>query len=241
MNFINSEDLVARPLQVKLSPVAIIRDNDTTLCTSLSDQMRGIGLSNVIVCADPNPDTFAQVIHDNAQAAGVLILGLRDAVLGPVDIADLRQSLPDWVIIVIDITGQAQSSADALAAGADDVLRSPFTAPEFEARVALRMRKAGMAENSTVLKSPLIARAQLTPVESQIMRILLAHKGKIVTRNQLSQLLDRADWLYGDRKFDVHITHIRKKLRAAYGDRFLVQTIRAKGYMVEILEDTHQP
>ncbi len=94
-----------------------------------------------------------------------------------------------------------------------------------------------MAEHSTALKSPLIARAQLTPVESEIMRILLTHMGQIVTRNQLSQWLDRAEWLYGDRKFDVHITRIRKKLRAAYGERFIVHTIRAKGYLVEITED----
>lgn len=239
MNIINSEDLVATPLQDQLSPVAIIRDRSTTLCNGLSDQMRRIGISQVIVCADSNPDAFTQLVREHARAAGVLILGLRDAVLGPVEVADLRQSLPDWVIIAIDMTSHAQSTADALAAGADDVLRNPFTPPEFEARVALRMRQAGMAENSSVLKSPLIARAQLTPVESQIMRILLTHKGKIVTRNQLSQLLDRADWLYGDRKFDVHVTHIRKKLQAAYGDRFLVQTIRAKGYMVEIAEEKH--
>ncbi|MFU8863071.1 MAG: helix-turn-helix domain-containing protein [Rhodobacterales bacterium] len=189
------------------------------------------------MCDDTCLETFANDILPDAPDAGVLLTGLRDAVLGPVEIADLRRHLPDWVIIVIDHAGTAHSAADALAAGADDVSRMPFPAHELLARVALRMRQAGMAEKSVSLETPLIARAQLTPVEADIMRILLSHKGQIVTRNQLSQQLDKSEWLYGDRKFDVHITRIRKKLKAAFGHRYLVCTIRSKGYLVQFSDE----
>jgi len=37
-------------------------------------------------------------------------------------------------------------------------------------------------------------------------------------------------WVYGDRKFDVHITKIRKKLRDAFGERYVVETVRSAGY-----------
>lgn len=217
--------------------IAVIRDRDRALCGSLADQIHTLGIPEIIVCDDTCLETFARVVLPDAPDAGVLLTGLRDAVLGPVEIADLRRHLPGWVIIVIDHAGTAHSAADALAAGADDVLRMPFPAHELVARVALRMRQAGMAEKSVSLETPLIARAQLTPVEADIMRILLSHKGQIVTRNQLSQELDKSEWLYGDRKFDVHITRIRKKLKAAFGDRYLVCTIRSKGYLVQFSDE----
>lgn len=237
MSSIDNEAAVLQQTLVEAPPLAIVKDKDNHLCATLSEQLHRLGIGEVVTYTENCPQRFVEQILKDTPVAGVMILGLRDAVLGPIEIADLRKILPLWVIVVIDLIDNAHSAADALAAGADDVLRSPFAASEFEARVALRMRQAGMAEHSTALKSPLIARAQLTPVESEIMRILLTHMGQIVTRNQLSQWLDRAEWLYGDRKFDVHITRIRKKLRAAYGERFIVHTIRAKGYLVEITED----
>ncbi len=217
--------------------IAVIRDRDRTICDGLADHIRVLGIPEILVCDDTCLETFVSLVLPDAPDAGVLLTGLRDCVLGPVEIADLRRHLPGWVIIVIDHAGTANSAADALAAGADDVLRMPLQAHELVARVALRMRQAGMAEKSISLETPLIARAQLTPVEADIMRILLSHRGQIVSRNQLSRQLDKADWLYGDRKFDVHITRIRKKLRAAFGNRYLVCTIRSKGYLVQISDE----
>ncbi len=234
--------LAAHRTVAKTTPaLAIIKDSDPKLCSTLAETLHMLGIAQVLGHTRSCPQDFANKTLAQVPDSGVLVFGMRDAVLGPIEISDLRLALAGWVIIVIDWIGNAHSAADALAAGADDVLAAPVVAAEFEARVALRMRQAGMAETSSALKSPLIARAQLTPVESEIMRILLAHKGQIVTRNQLSQRLDSADWLYGDRKFDVHITRIRKKLRAAYNDRFQVHTIRAQGYMVELTEDASQP
>lgn len=217
--------------------IAVIRDRDRALCSGLAEQIRSLGIPEILVCDDICLEAFANDVLPDPPDAGVLFTGLRDVVFGPVEIADLRRHLPGWVIIVIDHAGTAHSAADALAAGADDVLRMPFPAHELVARVALRMRQAGMAEKSVSLETPLIARAQLTPVEADIMRILLSHKGQIVTRNQLSQQLDKSEWLYGDRKFDVHITRIRKKLKAAFGDRYLVCTIRSKGYLVQFSDE----
>lgn len=218
--------------------MALVRESDKTLSDNLADHLRTLGIPTVAPCPPGSARSKDSAALRDKPRAGVLVAGMRDAVVGPIEVADLRRNLPDWVIIVVDHVGTAHSSADALASGADDVLRFPFAAQEFEARVALRMRQAGMAENSMALRTPFLANAQLTPVESEIMRILMSRKGQIVTRNHLAQRLDRSEWLYGDRKFDVHITRIRKKLKAAFGDRYLVQTIRSQGYLFDIPEDT---
>lgn len=214
--------------------VALILESDQALCDSLTDNLCNLGLQNVSHCAQAALGALVRdVLVRDTHRAGVLVTGMRDAVVGPVEVADLRRNLPGWVIIVVDHIDTAHSSADALAAGADDVLRVPFSAQELEARVALRMRQAGMAETSTALQAPLVAGAQLTPVETDIMRILMSLRGQIVSRNHLSQQLDKSEWHYGDRKFDVHITRIRKKLKAAFGNRYHVRTIRSKGYLFD--------
>ena len=225
MNVINIE-IPVKNRRVSIVPrVALIRESDQALCDSLTDNLRILGIQNVLHCAQAAPDAIMHDVLRDTHRAGVLVTGMRDAVVGPVEVSDLRRNLPGWVIIVVDHIDTAHSSADALAAGADDVLRVPFSAQELEARVALRMRQAGMAETSTALKAPLVAGAQLTPVETDIMRILM------------SQQLDKSEWHYGDRKFDVHITRIRKKLKAAFGDRYHVRTIRSKGYLFDFSED----
>ena len=237
MNVINIE-IPVKNRRVSIVPrVALIRESDQALCDSLTDNLRILGIQNVLHCAQAAPDAIVHDVLRDTHRAGVLVTGMRDAVVGPVEVADLRRNLPGWVIIVVDHIDTAHSSADALAAGADDVLRVPFSAQELEARVALRMRQAGMAETSTALKAPLVAGAQLTPVETDIMRILMSLRGQIVSRNHLSQQLDKSEWHYGDRKFDVHITRIRKKLKAAFGDRYHVRTIRSKGYLFDFSED----
>ena len=212
---------------------AVIRDRDRTSCESIADQIRVLGIPEIVVCDDACINTFADMVLPDAPDASILLTSLRDAVLGPAEVDDLRHQLPRWVIIVIDHVGTDNSAADALSAGADDVLRMPFSEHELVARAALRMRQAGIAEKSGSLEIPLIAGAQLTPVEADIMRILFSHKGQIVTRNQLAQKLYKSEWHYGDRKFDVHITRIRKKLRASFGDSYRIRTIRSKGYLVQ--------
>ncbi len=221
----------------EIPQLAMVRDTDHALCSNLSAQIQALGIQNVALCTQSCADIWEDGALRDAPTAGVLVTGIRDAILGPAHVADLRLNLPGWVIIVIDHVADEHSSADALAAGADDVLRMPYPPCEFEARLALRMRQAQMSVTGNGVDVPLFARAQLTPMESEITRVLIAHKGRIVTRNQLSQKFDQSDWLYGDRKFDVHITKIRKKLQAAFGERYIVRTIRSKGYTIQLSDD----
>jgi DNA-binding response OmpR family regulator len=72
--------------------------------------------------------------------------------------------------------------------------------------------------------------ANLTTAEAQILRILMAKDGRIVTRDELSLALDARPWRHGDRKFDVHMAKIRKKLLATFGSNLTVSTIRSRGY-----------
>lgn len=142
-------------------------------------------------------------------------------------IAHARSVLPETRILVVDATSDETSVAEAFAAGAHDVMHAPFPFPELEARLGL-----DPADRKLSTPDPILSQLALTPVEREIMTLLLARPGQIVTRDQLARRIDKSDWTYGDRKFDVHVTNIRKKLQATFGDRFSVGTIRSLGYLL---------
>ena len=52
--------------------------------------------------------------------------------------------------------------------------------------------------------------------------------------DELSQHLYGRDWDYQDRRFDVHIGRIRRKIRDTFKGLYAIQTIRSAGYMFEV-------
>ncbi len=213
-------------------PLAVVIEPDSGLRERLAAQLQRAATHRVAArpsCDDALAAQLAEI------EGGLLVVGMRDPrgrIAGLV--RHCRDRAPGVVILVIDHADDADSVGHAFAAGADDVLRPGFAPGEFAARLELRLRQAAEATaRRRELQEAFLTAAGLTPVETEIVRLLFSNKGGIVTRNQLSRHLDDCDWIYGDRKFDVHITKIRKKLQAVPGPRYTVRTIRSEGYVLD--------
>jgi two-component system, OmpR family, KDP operon response regulator KdpE len=157
--------------------------------------------------------------------AVVLDLGLPD--MGGLEV--LRQ-LREWsrvpVLVLTVIAGEPEKVA-ALDAGADDYLTKPFGAAELTARLRAILRRApGENEPSVIvfgdiemdLSARLVRRrgaeVRLTAKEYAMLRLLVMHRGKVVTHGQMLRELwgPRAE---GNTHYlRVHMTHIRQKLEA---------------------------
>ncbi|WP_370399474.1 winged helix-turn-helix domain-containing protein [Sulfitobacter sp. JB4-11] len=145
-----------------------------------------------------------------------------------------NKGLPTLVIAVLK--DLPSLGAQMYEAGAADVVHWPTDLKE----IALRLRHhlCHMWDSSSTIdlstdweaESFVADIADLTTAEAQIVRILMANDGRIVTRDDLSLALDARPWRHGDRKFDVHMASIRKKLLAAFGSNLTVSTIRSRGY-----------
>lgn len=207
--------------------LAIAVERDKKACTALVAGLRRGGVARVQHRATPET---ARALIEGGQTLRLLAIGLDDPARPALElIRDCRDRFPQSVILAIDHAPGAETAADAFRAGADDVLRSPFPESELVARLARRLGHAIPAADIPGT----ISEINFTPVEARILQVLIAHPGEIVTRNTLAKAIDNADWAYGDRKFDVHITRIRRKLRSALGDRMTVRTIRAEGYCID--------
>jgi len=67
----------------------------------------------------------------------------------------------------------------------------------------------------------------LTFSEFGILRRLINHRGKVLTRNQLLDELQNSDAFVVDRNIDVHIASLRKKLGPNFN---WIETVRGVGY-----------
>jgi two-component system KDP operon response regulator KdpE len=155
--------------------------------------------------------------------AVVLDLGLPD--LGGLEV--LRQ-LREWsrvpVLVLTVISGEAEKVA-ALDAGADDFLTKPFGSGELAARLRAILRRApGENEPAVIafgnIEVDLAARTvrrqgaevRLTAKEYAMLRLLVLHRGKVVTHGHMLRELWGPKAEENTHYLRVHMTHIRQKL-----------------------------
>jgi DNA-binding response OmpR family regulator len=145
-------------------------------------------------------------------------------------------------IIMLTARDDELDKVVGLELGADDYITKPFSIREFRSRVRALLRRAAHAADGTDrdviavdglaidLSKRLVEldgrRIDLTYVEFELLRALVAKPGRVFSRQALLQGL-WGDYAYREpRTIDVHIRHLREKL----GDPELIQTVRGVGY-----------
>ncbi len=152
-------------------------------------------------------------------------------------------------VIVLSARGEEAVKIEALELGADDYLTKPFAMGELHARIRAVLRRAGQAAaaEGRLTAGPVVLdmlahevtvdgrRADLTPREFEILRVLLANPGRLVTHGRLL----RAVWgeaYQGERHYvHVHVSTLRRKLAALDTTgvaRSLIVTEPGVGYRV---------
>jgi two-component system KDP operon response regulator KdpE len=153
-------------------------------------------------------------------------------------------------IIIVSARGAEASKVEALEQGADDYLTKPFGTPELHARLRAVLRRAGgpaadvdgRTRNDAVVLDPLAHQVtvhdqptSLAPREFELLRVLLDHPGRLVTRGRIL----RAVWgaAYDDEAHYIHVyvSQLRRKLARADPDGCLSDLLVAEpgvGYRV---------
>jgi two-component system KDP operon response regulator KdpE len=137
-------------------------------------------------------------------------------------------------ILVLSARDREADKVAALEAGADDYLAKPFGMAELQARIEAVLRRAGPGSTAAPADRPDVLRVgeleldpaahtvsvglepvRLTPLEFQVLQVLLVHAGRLVTYGRLL----REVWgtAYDDEAHYVHVYvgQIRRKLRRA--------------------------
>ena len=197
------------------------------------------------------PDA-ATAIHEWERARPDLVildLGLPDAD-GMVVLERVRAEASTPVLVLTARDAERDKVA-ALDAGADDHVAKPFGMAELHARVrALLRRAAGPAADATgtvelgsltldIARHTVTVAGQpvrLTPREFEVLKVLVAHAGRLVTHGRLLRAVWGRAYDEESHYLHVYVSQIRRKLAAADPDGSLAGLIVAEpgvGYRLE--------
>ena len=162
-------------------------------------------------------------------------------------------------IVILSGRYEEREKVEALDRGADDYVTKPFGVDELNARlrVALRHATGPAGDRDGVIESGILRldparhevtvdgrRVDLTPREFEILRVLLSHAGRLVTKGRLLRAVWGEAYQHEDSYVYVHVSQLRRKLAAADPDgslRDLVVTEPGVGYRVRDLRETGEP
>ena len=130
-----------------------------------------------------------------------------------------------------------------LDAGADDYITKPFSVLELCARVRSQLRRVAeqkgkrqmyqagdlninIATREVIIDGHLL---ELTFKEFELLRELIEHQDRAVTRAELLSKVWGDDFYGETRTLDIHVATLRQKIRAASSHDF-IKTIRGIGY-----------
>ena len=145
-------------------------------------------------------------------------------------------------IIVISAAEIDTNVMHAVAAGADDYIMKPFAMTVLLAKIqALLRRNKQTADAEEIMWdhnsfNPLTniltnenGTAQLTPTEGSMLQVLLSHRYKTVSKEQLLQWLWQGGKYLNENTLNVNISRLRTKL-STIGLRQCIHTERGLGY-----------
>lgn len=133
-------------------------------------------------------------------------------------------------IVILSARGEEATKIEALERGADDYVTKPFGMGELHARIRAALRRAGgpAADEDGILRNGSIELdvpahevrvsgrpVQLGPREYQILEVLLANPGRLVTRGRLLRAAWGEAYASEDHYVHVYLSQLRKKLAAA--------------------------
>ena len=179
----------------------------------------------------------------------ILDLGLPD-----MDGVDVTRRVREWneiPIIVLSVRNREVEKIEALNAGADDFLTKPFGVGELLARIRVIMRRVvNVGSHPIYQMGDLVidmdkhevtrgsVQISLTPIEFELMNILVQNAGKVVTQRQLIHKVWGPGYEDESRLLRVNISHLRRKIEPNPNQPRFILTELGIGYRMGDDEST---
>ena len=218
----------------------LVVEDERALCETIVRSLRRLAYS-VDPCYDG--DTAIDLLGSERYDLVLLDLNLPGAD-GMTVLRTLRQTDRETRVLILSARSEVADKVEGLDAGANDYLAKPFHLEELEARSrSLTLRQ--FTQNDVVLHcGPLSFDARsrtataagqplaLTRKETGILEYLLLHRGRPVSQEELLEHVWDNSVDNFSNSIRVHISALRKKLRAALGYDPVRNRI-GEGYLIE--------
>lgn len=224
----------------------LIIDDDLAICELIKVNLELLGYS-----CDYSTDPVRGFALVKQEEPALVILDVMMGKVSGYDIAQkIRQTknISKTPIIMLTALGELNNKLEGFNSGVDDYMVKPFEIEELKARVLALLNRSGQEISSLRVKEILSKgditlipesysvqivdkTAQLTPIEFDILNVLMQNENSMVSSRQLSKEV----WGYDDDNdtdtIRVHITHLRSKIdKISSSKNKYIKTIYGGGY-----------
>jgi DNA-binding response OmpR family regulator len=226
------------------TPTILVVEDDAPIRRGLCDALRFAGYEVI--------DAGDGAVGRERALYGHYDLLLLDLILPHVSgfeiLEAVRRQRPGVSVIILSARGEENDKVRGLALGADDYVMKPFSVRELLARVDAVLRRAperpqpvdtiefpnGVADLARrEVRHRGGGRELLSEREADLLRYLAAHRGRVLSRDEILRRVWRLDpKSVATRTIDMHVASLRQKLRDDAGEPAIVLTVRGAGYML---------
>ena len=224
-----------------MSKKILIIEDDPGIQMSLEDEFESEGY--IVYTADDGEEGL-KMVED--QKPDLIILDVMLPILDGYEVCKkLRREGDNTPIIMLTVKDKEIDKVLGLELGADDYVTKPFSLRELLARVKTLFRRT--EERSTELTTYCIGETELnfkkyeatkrgkkveyTPLEFQMLKLLVKQKGQVLTRNDLlDKIWGEDNLVVSSRTIDSHIANIRKKIEDDPSNPKFIKSVRGVGY-----------
>lgn len=155
----------------------------------------------------------------------------------------LRRDGSKTPVLFLTARDGTEDKVRGLTLGGDDYLVKPFSLDELVARIGAVLRRAGADKGTAVLSCADLAldddahrvtrsgvEVSLSPTEYNLLRFLLANKGRVLSKAQILDHVWQYDFGGEGGVVETYIGYLRKKLD--HVEPKLIHTVRGVGYVI---------
>jgi len=192
------------------------------------------------------PDGNRGLERFRADRPSLVVLDLMLPEMSGLDLCKLIREESQVPIIMLTAKDAEADKVAGLELGADDYVTKPFSMRELVSRVRAQLRRAGMAGgvagNEVLSGGPVVLDPErhevrvrgdlvsLPPKEFSLLHLLLARKGRLVTRHFMLEEIWGPDYFGDTKTLDVHVKRVREKVEEEPRNPKFIVTVRGLGY-----------
>jgi two-component system KDP operon response regulator KdpE len=203
-----------------MSTQILLVDDEPSIQRATATLLRSRGYS--VVVAGSGVEAL-EIFERERPNLVILDLGLPD--MDGTEVCRRLHARADVPILVLSVRGEERSKVQALDAGADDYVTKPFGPDELLARIRAGLRRSGGTElHGRVERGDLSidfdkhrvyrndVDIRLTPKEFQLLTLLVAHTGRVVTHRSIAKSIWGTTGAAQNEHLRVLVGQLRKKL-----------------------------
>jgi two-component system phosphate regulon response regulator OmpR len=235
-----------------MTETVLIVDDDVRLASMLSEYLSRAGFA--VDTRHSGRAGLAAVVNPGrgGRTYDAVVLDVMLPDLDGLEVCRQLRASTDIPILMLTARGEETDRIVGLELGADDYLPKPFNPRELQARLKAILRRHrrsdsvggdtlrfGRLEIDGGARSVRIdgVTRTLTSYQFELLLVFARHAGRVLSREQLMDLMRGAELEAFDRSIDVHVSRLRAALEDVPSEPRRIITVRGAGYVFARAQD----